>query len=158
MATQKAFVRRTARRGLQQRLDAYRRLPADSVHPPRGGWVKALREALGMSAADLAARMGVAESTVLRMEGSEQRGTVRLDTLQRAAQALDCDLVYALVPRTTLDRAVRQQAEKVAGQQLRAVAHTMLLEGQQTDARAQQQALGEAVDDLVDTRGLWRAR
>src|SRR5215217_7999866 len=87
-----------ARSALDRRLADWRRLPAREARP-HGGWVRAIRDALGMSAADLAERMGVTQSTVARLESSERDGRIQLDTLQRAADALDCDLVYALVPR-----------------------------------------------------------
>lgn len=63
---------------------------ADLPARPPQGWVKAIREALGMPAAHLAQRLGVAPSTVTRMETSEADDTVSLATLRRAAEALDC--------------------------------------------------------------------
>ena len=70
--------------------------------PPVGGWVKAIRTALGMSGRELGERMGVSQSTITDLEASEHRGTIQLDSLRRAADALDCELVYSIIPKTPL--------------------------------------------------------
>ncbi len=62
------------------------------------GWMRAVRQAIGVPVVELGRRMGVAKGQVLRLEESEQRGHVRISTLRRAAEAMGCELVYALVP------------------------------------------------------------
>lgn len=62
------------------------------------GWMRAVRQAIGIPVVELAKRMGVAKSQVFRLEEAEQRGDVRLSSLRRAAEAMGCELVYALVP------------------------------------------------------------
>lgn len=148
--------RRLARRVLDERLRTVR-----SVHSaltvPRGGWIKAIRESLGMTAEELASRLGVADSTVIRLESSETRRTVQLDTLMRAASALDCEVVYALVPHHTLEEAFQSQAERQAERQVLDVAHTMALEDQTPAAEEQQAMISELADDLVRSgRVRWR--
>jgi predicted DNA-binding mobile mystery protein A len=66
------------------------------------------------------------------LEKSEAIGTISLQTLRRAAEALECTLVYALVPKTSLEDAVTKRARKIALHDLKRVAHTMKLEAQQT--------------------------
>ena len=91
MATRDAVLR--SRRRLDERLAGF---PSPlELTPPRAGWVRAVREALGMSLADLAGRMGVTPQTVHGLERSEQQGKAQLDSLRRAAVAMDCTLVYA---------------------------------------------------------------
>ena len=70
---------------------------------PAGGWIRAVREALGMSAPQFAERLGVARQTAQEQEQNEIDGSIRLSTLRRAAEALDCQLVYAFVPKPSLD-------------------------------------------------------
>src|SRR5579875_2825195 len=105
------------------------------ARPPRG-WVRAVREALGMSTAVLAARLGITAGAVTRLEQSEAADRVRVDTLRRAADALGCDLVYLLVPRRPLSSVVRERARELAHQQAMAVEQTMLLEDQATGQTA----------------------
>ena len=142
-----------ARRHLDNRLGRLQSL-VDEPRPPRG-WIRAIRDALGMSSTELASRLHVSQSTVPDLERSEARGTVQLDTLRRAANALECDLVYFLVPRTTLDDAVRTQARRKAEHHLATVTHNMRLEDEvvsEADAAAQLDELGY---QLIDKRGLW---
>ena len=139
-----------ARKRLDERLS---RVP--DLARPNKGWIRALRDALGMSSADLARRMGVSQQRVPAIERGEQDMTIKLDTLMRAAAALDCELVYALVPRTSLDDMVRGQARRRASEQLRRITQHSRLEDQQpTDADLAAQ-IEELAADLADRRGLW---
>ena len=113
------------------------------ARPPRG-WVRAVREALGMSTAALAARLGTTAGAVTRLEQSEAADRIRLDTLRRAADALGCDLVYLLVPRRPLTAVVQERARELARLQVAAVEQTMLLEDQATGQTS------ELVDRLAD--------
>jgi predicted DNA-binding mobile mystery protein A len=108
-----------------------------------------------MSSTELATRLGVTQQAVIDMEQSEQNNTVRLDTLQRAADALDCDLFYALVPRHGLDVAVQEQALRKAARHLSRVAHHSRLEDQSLDEASTRAELEELAASLVDRRGLW---
>ncbi len=139
-----------ARRQLDARLDILRPL-AGERRPPRG-WIRAIRDALGMSTTELAKRMHVAQTRVSSIERAEAEGTIKLDTLRRAAEALDCELIYFLVPRTSLDTAVQTQARRKAEASLRHVAHNMRLEDQAVDPKAQ---IDDLAAELVDRRGLW---
>src|SRR6266571_1669432 len=101
------------------------------ARPPRG-WIHAVREALGMSAAALAGRLGITAGAVTRLEQSEAADRAQLETLRRAADALGCDLVYLLVPRRPLTAVVRDRARELAHLQAVAVEQTMRLEDQAT--------------------------
>lgn len=108
-----------------------------------------------MSGPELAARMGVTQSTVVDLENSELHDGIKLASLRRAAEALGCELVYVLIPRTSLEDAVRAQARRKAAEHLKAVAHSSRLEDQvvgNDDATAQ---LDELAQHFVDRRGLW---
>ena len=75
-----------ARTSLDQRL-APVRIQADALAAPRTGWIRAIREALGMSATQLARRMGVAQPTLTKLEQSEAADRIQLDSLRRVAAA-----------------------------------------------------------------------
>jgi len=122
------------------------------ARPPRG-WVRAVREALGMSAAALAARLGTTAGAVTRLEQSEAADRIRLDTLRRAADALGCDLVYLLVPRRPLNAIVRDRARELAHRQVSAVEQTMRLEDQAT-GRAKEME-DQLISQLLERGGLW---
>ena len=99
--------------------------------------------------------MGVSQSRIPEIERGETSGALRLSTLERAANALDCDLVYALVPRASLDDVVRQQARRTAEARLNAIRHSMRLEDQAVADADTVELIDELADDLIDRRGLW---
>jgi predicted DNA-binding mobile mystery protein A len=140
-----------SRKLLDSHFDEWQPLRA-LARPPRG-WVRTIREALGMSAATLAERLGTTAGAVSRLEQSEAADRIRLDTLRRAADALGCDLVYLLVPRRPLTAVVRDRARELAHYQVAATEQTMRLEDQATDtAREMEDRLTE---QLVERGGLW---
>jgi predicted DNA-binding mobile mystery protein A len=86
---------------------------------------------------------------VVALEKGEVEGTATLASLRRAAEALDCTLVYAFLPNRPLVDTLRNRAKAVADGQLERLHHTMRLENQALttgDHRRQRDAL---VDDLL---------
>lgn len=144
----------------QRQLDAGLtrwRTAALPARPP-SGWIKAIREALGMSAAYLAKRLGVVQSSVHRLEMSEAEDTITLGSLRRAAEALGCELQYALVPKQAIAQTLEDQANKVARERMAAVVHTMALEAQATSAENVETQIKELTGSLLQgsKRELWR--
>lgn len=131
---------------------------ADLPPRPPSGWIKAVREGLGMAATHLAARLGVTTSTVIRLETSEADDTISLGTLRRAAEALDCELHYALVPKQPLADALESRALTLARQQMAAVSHTMGLEAQATSRENVEVQTRALADNLLkgSRHALWR--
>lgn len=116
------------------RLDRHLRSLAtaeDALHAlPPGGWVKTIREALGMSAAQLAARLGISRAAVYKLEDRESGRNITLQQLDKAAEALDCKLLYAVVPRRSLEQTIRDRARQKAELQLRSANASMGLEAE----------------------------
>lgn len=131
---------------------------ADLPPRPPSGWVKAIRESLGMAAAHLAARLGVTTSTVTRLETSEADDTISLGTLRRAAEALDCELRYALIPKQSLADTLESRAMSLARQQMAAVSHSMALEAQSTSRATVELQTRALAEELLkgSRRALWR--
>jgi predicted DNA-binding mobile mystery protein A len=136
-----------ARKHLERRL-APLRGQHDLVRPQRG-WIRALREAFGMTTRQLARRMGKAQSVIVQMEQGEARDSISLATLRQAAEALDCSLVYALVPNRPIDEMLRARAAEVASQQLARASHTMALENQSLDREAEEAERVRLIDELL---------
>ena len=131
-----------ARKNLDRRFAEL--MPPDQWTRPPKGWLRAIRDAIGMTTAQMATRLGVSQPRIIALEQDEARGAVTLDTLNRAAQALDCTLVYALVPNQTLEQMVRKRADKIAAARIASVDHTMRLESQglsQKDLQAERERL-----------------
>ena len=147
--------RSTARRQLDKRLSSMQNMEL-FMRPPRG-WLKAIREALGMTTVQLGRRLGVVQSRVVAIEQAEAKGTITLNSLEKAAQALDCRLVYALMPRQPLEDIVEQRASLLAKSRLKSIGHTMTLEAQGVDATDESEQLKRLIRQLVEKSGskLW---
>ena len=124
----KSSVNRLGVKQLDERLRPIRKLTSRDV--PKGGWIRSLRSALGLAGVDLARRLGIAPSSVAALENSEAAGTVSLNTLRKAAAAMDCDLVYAIVPRSSIGKVLERRANEKAEAMLRHVGQSMNLEAQ----------------------------
>jgi predicted DNA-binding mobile mystery protein A len=145
-----------ARRNLDKRLAHLRDEPPAM---PRAGWVKAIREALGLTAKQLATRLGVVQSRLSTIEKVELTGATTIKTMRETAQAMGCTFVYAIVPTKPLDDMLRDQAVRKADQELARLHHTMRLENQgltREDLMAERERL---VAELLSgsLRRLWDA-
>lgn len=123
---------------------------------PRAGWVRTIREALGMTLSDLASRVSVDTSTLSRIEANEAAGKSNLETLQKLAEALNCELVYALVPKSGLQASVDRQAREVAGAYVFRTQQTMAFEEQSLRAEELESLTDQLASELIDSKGLWR--
>jgi predicted DNA-binding mobile mystery protein A len=145
----KPQAKHNARRQLDKRL---RQLPnlAHFARPPKG-WIKSIREALGMTMAQLAGRLGVSQPRISVLEQAEASGSITMETLERAANALDCNLAYILIPRRGgLNDLVEEQAIKAALQKLKSTKHSMALEKQSVDQDDEQEQIIRIAKSLVE--------
>jgi predicted DNA-binding mobile mystery protein A len=126
--------------------------------PPAGGWVSAIRQALGMTTRQLANLVGVTQPAVTDAERTEAKGDITLKTLRRYATALECELVYALVPLRSLEETVEARAERIARDQIARVRHSMQLEQQGTSDELLEHEVADLKRKLLEGRRsrLWR--
>ena len=124
---------------------------------PGGGWVRTIRNAIGMRVDQLSARTSISQPAITQFERAEAEGTISLNSLAKLAAALDCRLVYAFVPRTSFDTMVRERAQLIAQKAVGAVAHSMALEDQSLLADAQLAMIDDLANDLIQKlpRELW---
>jgi predicted DNA-binding mobile mystery protein A len=148
----KAVRAARSRSRLDERLGALG--PLNRYTPPPRGWIKAIREGLGMSTAQLARLLRVKQPSVVALEQSEAKGTMELATLRRVAAALDCALVYALIPKQPLEATVRDRARAFAKRRLEPIEHSMLLEDQKVTGKDTEARLDEIVRE-TNPRLFW---
>jgi predicted DNA-binding mobile mystery protein A len=104
-----------------------------SISPPQRGWLRAVREALGITIREVSRKMRKTPQTVASFEKSEAADRITLQTLRHYAEALDCELVYAIVPKNgSLKQLAETRARQRVERDVRAVEHTMVLEDQAT--------------------------
>lgn len=133
---------------LTKRLDEL--APLSRVNRPSRGWIRAIRETLGMTTRQLAERLGMKQPSLTELESSEAAGNITIKSLQRAAEALGCRLVYALIPIKPLTETMAERASQLAKQKLAAVAQTMRLEDQEVQGQASQEAAErQIVEELL---------
>lgn len=156
-----ANFQRLARRQLSQVLLRFIGGPPLPKLP--SGWIAAIREALDMTVRQFAVRLGVTPSNVVRLEQRERDETISLDTLRRAANALNCELVYAIVPRGTatdstniLETMIESRARDVASEEIGRIARSMALEDQAVNAADLEAQIAERAEALTEKpRALW---
>jgi len=125
---------------------------------PPDGWLRAVRESLGRSLRVQAQRVGISGPTLHKSEAGEANGRITLAQLRKLADGLDCELVYALVPRQSLSKMVEAQAEKLARQEVLGVAHSMSLEDQRPSDEFVERQVAERRQALLSGpwSRLWR--
>src|SRR5438270_2316240 len=105
-------------RGLQPFLAAN-----ETLRPPKG-WIRAIREASGVTVREFAKRLRKAPSVAAHLEGSEAEYRITLGSLRNAADALGCKLVYALIPKKgSIQELAEERARTKAAENVRAVEH-----------------------------------
>jgi len=120
-----------------------------AVARPTRGWIRAIRDGLGMTTGQLAKRMGVKQPRITELEQGEASGKITIQSLERAAQAMGCRLVYALVPMRPLSDVLDERATLLASQQLASIEQTMRLEDQSvTDKARHDEALARLTGEL----------
>lgn len=131
--------------------------PLLNIKRPSSGWIRAIRETLGMTARQFAARLGVSPPRITRLEADEMEGKLTINTLKRTAEALDCVFVYGFVPKTSLKNIVKTQAFKIASEQIEYVSHTMQLENQKPSEELLKQEIEIVVEEILREwpRSLW---
>ncbi|MCI0499525.1 MAG: mobile mystery protein A [Planctomycetales bacterium] len=131
--------------------------PIKTTAMPPKGWIRAIRTALGMTGAQLARKLQTNRQRVARIEQDEKLGRVKLNTMQSVAEAMNCEFVYGLVPKESLERTVREQARRVAVKRMERSNQMMRLEAQELTSAEKEKALNELIDEIIDTmpRYLW---
>ena len=125
---------------------------------PKAGWLRAIRETLGMTTRQFAARVGVSQAAVMDAERAEARKDISLATLERYADALDCELQYVLRPRQPLQQMVSARAEQLARDEVARVRHSMALESQATSTDLIERQVADLKRGLLGAKRsrLWR--
>lgn len=101
--------------------------------PLSEGWLKTVRQALGMSGPQLANRLGVTKGRISQAEAAELDGGMRLKTMKSMAEAMNCRFVYAVIPEKEIEQVIKDQAIKKAKARVKAASTHMALEAQSLD-------------------------
>ena len=153
MASKKTSLKRL------QLADALRPLAViRTTRVPPGGWLRAVREALGITQTQLAKRLNISRQSVQDFESAEVERRITLESLDRVARALGCRMVYAVVPEEgSLDDIRTRRAELIADRLLKPASHSMALEAQGVSERERKRQRKLLVESLLQdsSRKLW---
>ena len=116
---------------------------------PQQGWIKTIREVLGLSASQLGKKVGIDQSRISRLENAEKSGDLKLSSLQKIAKGLNMHFVYAFVPEATLESMVREQARRIALKRLETLDNTMRLEKQALSEEDKKKALDDMIEKIL---------
>ena len=131
--------------------------PAKNLSIPGKGWIRAIRDSLGITGRQLAARLGVNQQRVARLEKDETLGRVTIATMREVAEAMDCKFVYGIVANDSLEHIIERQAEKVAANRMNRSNQLMRLEKQELDEQEKLRANELLIKEIVDKmpKSLW---
>ena len=137
-----------------------KQLKTTAVPPPKTGWIRTIRKALGLSQASLAHKLGITPQSLVDIEKNEQSGKVSLQTLKRVADVLDCDVHYSIVPRKSLEQKVRDQALTAAKEIVGRTQLHMTLEDQRTNNKFQETRIKELAEELIrnNDKKIWEIK
>jgi len=141
---------KTQRKLINSKLKLWSRVKTERVPPV--GWIKALRGAFGMTTYQFAKKLGVNQATAQRYEKREVEGKITLELLKKAADAMECRLIYAFVPKdefSEIEEIIDSKAKELALKILTNVEHTMKLEKQGSEFNKND--LEELIKDLKDS-------
>jgi predicted DNA-binding mobile mystery protein A len=116
------------------------------VATPPTGWIRAIRNAIGMSMLQLGKRLSITKQSVQDIERREKDGSISIKALREAARALDMQLVYGFVPNDgSLEQLIDRKAKELATQIVQRTSHTMKLEDQENSKQRIEKAIEERV-------------
>ncbi|MBR5032596.1 MAG: mobile mystery protein A [Treponema sp.] len=119
----------------------------NNIIPHGSGWINTVREAIGMTAIQLAKRLGVSQPRITKMETNEEN--LKLSTMKKTAEAMNCEFVYYFKPKTTFQNLVEEQSQKKAAEILKSVNINMALEDQEISA---DENIKDFATDLINSK------
>jgi predicted DNA-binding mobile mystery protein A len=131
--------------------------PLLNLSVPKGGWIKTIRKALGMTTYELAEKVEVDQSRISRIEASEAKGEIKISTLEKVADGLGVKFIYGFVPRDSLEEIVRDQAKEIAKKRLSRIDHSMKLELQGVSDEEQEREFNDLIDKILieEPKNFW---
>lgn len=135
-----------------------KRMHSGNTEIPKEGWVRLIRKSLNISLAQLGKRLAISPQGVKKIEQNEAEGSITLNTLRNAGEALNLKLVYGFVPKAgSLEKMIENRARELAEKIVMRTSVTMKLEDQENSAERIREAITDMTADLKRElpRSLW---
>lgn len=133
---------------------------ARKLTTPKDGWIRTIRDALGMSGEQLAARLNTTRSNISRIEKAERDETINIKSLKNVASALNSQLVYAIVPNQEINKIIEKRAEELATKIVMQTSDYMVLEQQGLDIDKLKEEIEKVKKMLIEDNNnqIWNDR
>jgi predicted DNA-binding mobile mystery protein A len=110
-----------------KKLAVYKPLESNVI--PSKGWINTVRISLKMSLRQLGNRLKISSQSVKEIEDREANGTITLNSLKDAANAMDLNLVYGFIAKHgSLEQMIEVRAKELATEIVMRTNTTMTLE------------------------------
>lgn len=125
---------------------------------PPNGWISSIRTGIRMSLRQLAERLNIKAQSVKEIEEREQSGSVSINVMRQAGEALNMKLVYGFIPQSgTLEKMIEDRAKELAKEIVLRTSNTMQLEDQENTEERIEKAIQEKTEEIIQKmpRYLW---
>ena len=118
---------------------------------PPIGWIKAIRNGIGMSMEQLGKKLSITKQGVMDIEKREKEGAITIKSMQEIAKALDMQFVYGFVPDAgSLDQMIEMRALEIAKTIVQRTSTTMKLEDQANSKERIEKAIKERATEIIN--------
>ena len=118
---------------------------------PPIGWIKAIRNGIGMSMEQLGKKLSITKQGVMDIEKREKEGAITIKSMQEIAKAIDMQFVYGFVPVAgSLDQMIEMRALEMARKIVQRTSTTMKLEDQVNSKERIEKAIKERATEIIN--------
>ena len=151
----KKTFKKLMKRQLQETLDQF--VPLTLKPVPKKGWLRFVRKGLGLTAIQLAQRVGSSQANITQAEKNEVKGSISLKTLAHIADAMNCKFVYCIVPKKPIETILSERAKHIAKKRIQSINHSMILENQGLTRDQLENQEKDMIEDLLEgnLKHLW---
>lgn len=118
------------------------------------GWISYIREAICMTQNILAKQIGLNQATVQQMEKREATGKVTIETMRKIAAAMECEFIYAIIPKQDLSEFLQKKAIAKATNLVNEADVHMTLEDQKVSEKIKDR-IERVAQDLLEKGDIW---
>jgi predicted DNA-binding mobile mystery protein A len=118
---------------------------------PPIGWIKALRNGIGMSMEQLGNKLSITKQGVMDIEKREKEGAITINSMQEIAKAMDTQFVYGFVPKAgSLEQMIEYRALEIATKIVERTSTSMKLEDQANSKERIENAIKERASEIIN--------
>jgi len=118
---------------------------------PPIGWIKAIRNGIGMSMEQLGKKLSITKQGVMDIEKREKEGAITIKSMQEIAKAMDTQFVYGFVPKVgSLEQMIENRALEIASKIVERTSTTMKLEDQANSKERIEKAIKERASEIIN--------